>query len=780
MITLGIQLDEEDLMAFFKKTYEDNKSYRWVISALLVICLLVGIACVQFYLQVQGTVREESEHYLREIANRTSTNVKQIINNNFSALETFKTIIEGDEEKDFETLSDFLKLQVSNWEFTNILLIDDGGVAYDLEGKEVSITGDSFLRTLSLEGKIIAPTQMINNEEKTVFCVPLDHVTIDNKAIAAIATMYNPEQFDKILSMSAFDEKAFSYIVNRQGNVVVRSTSNVSANFGYNAIQTLLDNNPDRKKEINSMQHAMEANRSGQLDIHIEEEDQYLVYTPVGMDDWYLFSFIPVSVVNAKSAILLQSTILITGLIFGVFVLFLFIISKSYQRHRKRLEQIAYVDSLTEGHTIQRFYGLAEELLKESTMTYALVYTNVQRFKVLNDQFGRETCDKIIRNIHHAIASKLDEKECIAHYGADNFVVLVHYRNPEEIMRKFVEWQIENIRISSPELEIIPLYTVEYGIYIVDNVTISVDDMIDRSRLSLRNGSTPYKEEDRIRYAFYNEDVRHQLILEKHLEDMMEKSLNDNEFKVYLQPKYITATKTIGGAEALVRWDSKEDGMIYPNDFIPLFEKNGFIIKLDLWMFEQVCQLLQSWKDEGKTLIPISVNCSRVHLQNVDFLRSYREVFEKFDFPAQYLELEFTENMVFEETQRLAKVIDEIHHIGFSCSMDDFGSGYSSLNLLQDIHVDTLKLDRIFFKNTFSKSERTRAIISCILEMAQSLTMKTVAEGIEEWEQVDVLESMGCDFIQGYVYAKPMPIAQFEALLFAQKKGSGEDGSETK
>ena len=435
-------------MALFKKTYEENRVYRWLITSLLIVCLLVGIACVRFYMQVQGTVREESEHYLKEISSRISSNVKQIINDNFSVLQTFKSILENNENSSFEDISTFLKVQVNTWEFTNILLIDDGGVAYDLEGKKVSISGDSFLRTLSIEEDVIAPTQIINSEEKTVFSTPLQNVQIDGKKIEAIATMYDPEQFDKNLSMHAFDKKAFAYIVNKKGNVVVRSTSDASSSFGYNAIQTLVDQNPNKSKEIEALRSNMKKDNVGQLDVVVDGVEQYLVYSPIGLEDWYLFSFVPVSVVNAKSSLLLESTIIMTGIVFFVFSLFLIVIVKSFRTHRKKLEQIAYVDTLTKGHTRQRFYDIVEKLLEDNTMKYTLVYSNIQRFKVLNDQFGRDNCDKIIANIHDAILHDLTQSECIAHYGADNFIVLIKYQNKENLLARLSLWEKENERLN--------------------------------------------------------------------------------------------------------------------------------------------------------------------------------------------------------------------------------------------------------------------------------------------------------------------------------------------
>ncbi|MEG0360730.1 MAG: EAL domain-containing protein, partial [Longicatena sp.] len=252
---------------------------------------------------------------------------------------------------------------------------------------------------------------------------------------------------------------------------------------------------------------------------------------------------------------------------------------------------------------------------------------------------------------------------------------------------------------------------------------------------------------------------------EKHLTDRMEEALNNNEFMVYLQPKYNVDGRHIEGAEALVRWNSYDEGMIYPNEFIPLFEKNGFIINLDLWMFEHVCQLLERWQSEGKTLVKISINCSRAHLKNRDFVEQYKEIFKKYTIPAKYIEIEMTESIVYENKEELKYIISQFHALGFECSMDDFGSGYSSLNLIQDLPFDTLKIDRIFFTH-MEEVEKTEAIIQSIIMMAKALSMHTVAEGVEELQHVEMLRRIDCELIQGYVFAKPQSIEDFEKLFF--------------
>lgn len=247
---------------------------------------------------------------------------------------------------------------------------------------------------------------------------------------------------------------------------------------------------------------------------------------------------------------------------------------------------------------------------------------------------------------------------------------------------------------------------------------------------------------------------------EKNIEDNMEHALENNEFIVYFQPKVELKTNKIAGAEALVRWQNSKKELIPPNEFIPIFEKNGFITKLDIYVFEEVCKTIRKWLNEGINPIPVSVNLSRMHLQNPNFLKKYKEIQEKYEVPADLLEIELTETLVFENFEQLKKVIDDIHQMGFSCSIDDFGSGYSSLNLLKEIPVDILKLDRIFFSKKNDK--RGNSVIESIISLAKKLNMTTISEGVETISQVEFLRKADCDLVQGYVYSKPLAKDDFE------------------
>ncbi|MEG0258106.1 MAG: bifunctional diguanylate cyclase/phosphodiesterase, partial [Christensenella sp.] len=457
---------------------------------------------------------------------------------------------------------------------------------------------------------------------------------------------------------------------------------------------------------------------------------------------------------------------LLCGFIILTFGALLVVLVMSFYKHKHSLEQIAYVDPLTGGNTIQKFYEDAGNRLKKYSgkAPYCIVYINIEKFKLLNDQFGKKACDELLRAINYGITTHLNSDECVGRLFADNFCVLIQYEGETALVERFNLFKNECVQYLTDRGFIWIPHTVELGIFVIDNSDISLSDMIDRAKLSLLESDC--KLQNKMRYAIYNEKVRHTMLREKQLEDKMESALEKHEFEVYLQPKYHTQTECIGGAEALVRWNDPQEGIIYPDEFIPIFEKNGFVAQIDLFVFDRVCQTLQSWLQKGLPLLKISVNCSRIHLKTPNFLEEYRRIATAYNIPLNMLEIELTESAVFEDVETLSDVIREIHSIGFGCSMDDFGSGYSSLNQIREIPVDTLKLDKVFFRTGTTNLERTVSVVGSIISMAKALNMCTVAEGVEYRQQVDMLKKLGCDYIQGFYFAKPMPIIDFEKLAF--------------
>ena len=267
-------------------------------------------------------------------------------------------------------------------------------------------------------------------------------------------------------------------------------------------------------------------------------------------------------------------------------------------------------------------------------------------------------------------------------------------------------------------------------------------------------------EETEDKIAYYDVELNKQKLWERKVEDDMERALLNREFKVYLQPKVSAMQETLAGAEALVRWIHPKEGFIPPNKFIPIFERNGFILKLDDYMLEEVSRLQAQWLAEGRKVVPISVNVSRAHFTREDLAEHICGIVDKYKVPHNIIELELTESAFFDDKKVLLNTVKKLRDFGFIVSMDDFGAGFSSLNSLKELQLDALKIDADFFRGE-NVEERGMLIVSEVIDLAKKLNMKIVAEGIESREQVDFLVEQECDLIQGYFFSKPMAIEEF-------------------
>ena len=394
-----------------KNPFFSLRMYHRVFLIFFIICILITIFSFQYYSRLSSTIREESEAYLQEISRRIGENVDRIVNDNYDVLHTMAASLEYADISRMDEAKKMLQKQKEGLSYESIFLIDTDGTAYDLSNTQTFLTLDKSVRKDLLSGKdSMSTTQIIQNKEYILFSVPLDNMSIDGKNIVALAVSYAPSSFDQVLSMSSFNDQAYSQIVTMKGAVVVRSSSTYAFKSGYNIFSTL-EGLIIGEKELDDVMQEMSVNASGQIRFKLDGQETYMVYTPVAPDDWYLLSFVPVEVVNEKSNLLLQSTLIICGLITITFAGLAAALVYIFNNHKRKLEQIAYVDDITGGHTIQRFYELAEELLtSDHNMQYALVYTNIVKFKVLNDEIGRINCDAILRFFSKFMNKKIGKR----------------------------------------------------------------------------------------------------------------------------------------------------------------------------------------------------------------------------------------------------------------------------------------------------------------------------------------------------------------------------------
>lgn len=423
-------------------------------------------------------------------------------------------------------------------------------------------------------------------------------------------------------------------------------------------------------------------------------------------------------------------------------------------------EYLAMYDELTGIYNKQSFYVKTKEMLQENPdKNFDLLRINVERFKVLNDLFGEATGDKLLMYIGKFL-KELNLPLCVSgRLYADNFAVC--YEAGKGDSRRM----INTLQMVADSFAINNRTILSFGLYRIDDKEIPVSVMCDRANMALWKAKGNFKNP----YCEYDENMRQQVLKEQKIINAMEKAIEKKEFVLYLQPKYEIENGTIVGAEALVRWISQENGFISPGDFIPVFENNGFVYEVDKFIWEETCRCLRKWLDEGRDVKPVSVNVSRIDLYAPHLVQYLVDLRKKYDIPQEYLELEITESAYTEDPQQIITITRQLREAGFLILMDDFGTGYSSLNMLKDIQIDVLKLDMGFLKSS-DQTVKGGNILAAIVQMAKSLKMQTIAEGVETKEQVEFLKSIGCKYVQGYYYSRPVPVEDFEKLAQSAKK----------
>lgn len=420
------------------------------------------------------------------------------------------------------------------------------------------------------------------------------------------------------------------------------------------------------------------------------------------------------------------------------------------------LEIESMLDPMTGISTKDAFYAKARRLLDENPdIEYDFITSDVEHFRVINDMHGYEKGDELIKYSAKMVKQACDELGGICGiYFADIIMTIVPRK--EGLVQHIAEITAKNLE-NGP---ITPTPKVKFGVYHIVDRNLPISAMYDRSKMALSsiNGS------DINNFAFFEESQREQVIKERIILDSIDDAMKNGEVVIYLQPKYSLATRKITGAETLVRWISPEKGFIPPDEFIPVLENRGCIFVVDLHVWEQACKAIRRWIDEDMPIVPVSVNVSRVDLEDPHFESRFMGLVNKYEIPEKYLILEITETAYADLDDYQIKFIEALRSRGFKVEMDDFGSGYSSLNMLKDFYVDDLKID-LNFLTGIGESMRGEKILRLVVDLAIDLDLGVVAEGVEEAYQADFLEEIGCETAQGYYFARPMPLGEFEKLL---------------
>ena len=417
-------------------------------------------------------------------------------------------------------------------------------------------------------------------------------------------------------------------------------------------------------------------------------------------------------------------------------------------------EKLAYEDPLTGGRNVNYFNEFAQILLHDNKeMPYVICRFDIANFRYINEAYGHVKADKVLKACVKEFEGCFGPRELCVRMNADQFLALMvndaGMDGRLEAFRAAVNAAARGVGIKYP-------IKFKLGIYQVRKHEKDVDVMIDRANAARRM----LRGDEKHNRLIYSEEIASNMHKANLIESQMQHALASGEFKVYLQAKWDIEKNTVCGCEALVRWVKSDGTIVRPDEFIPLFEKNGFIEMLDFYMLETVCQMVCTLQKEGKMVYPVSVNQSRVLLHNPDYLDNVVDILRKYKIPEGLVELEITETVFEDEKDRIFNVLEKLKVCGIKLNMDDFGSGYSSLNMLKDVPFDIIKIDRIFFSASVD-NEKSRVVLCKVVEMIKGIGMDVVCEGVENQEHVDFLRSIGVRKVQGFYYAKPVPAEEF-------------------
>ncbi len=430
---------------------------------------------------------------------------------------------------------------------------------------------------------------------------------------------------------------------------------------------------------------------------------------------------------------------------------------------RKELyaEQLSYMtvyDELTGIYNLKTFFAKAKTMMVSNpNIKYACMVFDINRFKLVNELFGHGVGNQLLCHIATCLATNLREErgEVCGRMHADTFVALF----------PFDKQKIEHLVMESEgclaKFGVFIELVASFGIYVVNDSSLSIDLVCDRAMMARSSIKGNYIK----RFAYYDEALHNQLLWEQEITNEMVHALNSKQFQIYLQPKCSLRSGEILGAEALVRWLHPEKGVISPNEFISIFEKNGFIFKMDEYVWEQTCELIKKWLTQYKHVLPVSVNVSKQNLYHPEFSDILLGIIAKYDIPPTLLELELSETVYTDDSEHLVQTMAKLQNAGLRIIMEDFGSGFSSLKMLHEAGIDCLKIDLrdVVDKTMNGKGE---IVLESIITLTKKLNLPVVIEGVETKEEVDFLRTIGCDVAQGYYYSRPVLISEFEKRAF--------------
>ena len=729
---------------------KENKKQIAIIIIIFLVLIAIGIIYMTYML---NRIEANNNNSIQTIVKNDASNLKTEITDQKAILQSITNEILSNNIIDNDKIFDMYERSNITSKFIRMAIMEEDGKTITNDAYEVDYSAEKESFFENKEVHVIEnQISKIDGEEITIYS---QAVNLEEKQIA-ILLIVKTESYKDIFSNKVFEGSGFSYIVNNSGNIVVSAnTEKETGNLTDNISQMIVGRSKERfEANRNQIEENIKNGVSGTRTLQTSNGECYMVYEPIGANDWAIVTFIPAKAIafEANKALLITFILAIIVIVIILSICIYIVISNN--KKQRKLFEYAYIDPVTKKGNIYYFRKKGQEKIeKEDKENTYIIVLDINKFKMINKAYGYKTGDTILYGIGEELKKILGKESLICRYSNDYFVTLFECKERIQNLLNRIVKKIENLKVQGNVYNL----SVNMGVYSLEKDDNNISQAMDKAIIA----HSASKGDVFDKFHIYDEKLEKELEKESKIEHEMNVALANKEFIVYYQPKINAKGETLYGAEALVRWEHNGK-MIPPSEFIPLFEKNKFILKLDIYIFEQVCSDMKRWKEiYGKEPV-ISVNVSREHFLDEQFLEKYMMIAAKYGVNTNKIDLEITESATVEAGIDIIEIMNKMKKLGFLISIDDFGTGYSSLSALQDMPADILKIDKSFV-DRIGKNKKN--IVDYILTITKELKFTSIAEGVETKEQKDYLIEKGCDIIQGYYYAKPMPKEGFEEYL---------------
>ena len=646
-----------------------------------------------------------------------------------------------DDEKIIELITYFRK---ENFIQIMGVIVDNKEIFLNENNERITIDQKTIYAILAEERNIFKYS--INGEDYLVI-----KNTINNYDEHNITTVYlhKDKSINKDLHIPVYTESGYSYVVNDNGNGIFYSTKDMSEIRLGNILDTILSFSEENLDEVNKFKLDMLNKKSGIIKYEGPDEKRWMAYSPMEYEDLYLCTVIPEHIVDDNvDEIENLNSISIIVIIVDIVLIFGFLKFVEIDR-RKKVNKILNLDPITNGNSYKKFNEELEKIYKKKETKAIYMAIDLDNFKIVNTVLGKECGDHVLKKIYEILEFHIGNNGCYCRKDADEFLAYYEYKDYEDV-EYIVNTICESIRhITLPQNHIlVPSVGICYM-----NKDIPIENLEVNAIIAKKKSKNKINEF----YSYFKDNNLYEMIDNKSILDDMNRAIINKEFRLVYQPKFDAKTQKVVGAEALIRWTKPDNSTVFPNEFIPIAEKTGFITFIDSYVFKLLCEKQAKWMEKGYDIVPISVNISREKLKDENFIYEYLKIIGNTGIEKEYVQLEITEGDTYSYDNVKNNIVDVIKDAGFKVLIDDFGVGYSSLTMLKDTNADVLKLDRSF---VIDESSSGKSMLKHIIKIAKIFNYKVVAEGVETEAQYNFLKE-DCDEIQGYYFSKPLEEEEF-------------------